>query len=101
MHPLHPSIYFDTSIFEKELSLLFQKGPGYVGHEKIIPHVGDYYTLKHEQDARTLVHTETGIECISNICRHRQAIMLQNTGKTKAITCPLHKWTWDLHGTMK
>jgi choline monooxygenase len=27
--------------------------------------------------------------------------MLRGHGNTRSLTCPLHKWTWDVHGEMK
>jgi choline monooxygenase len=42
--------------------------------------VGDYATLTQEGEGRALVRTPTGIELISNVCRHRQALMLRGRG---------------------
>ena len=40
-----------------------------------------------------------GVELISNVCRHRQAVMLRGRGNTGSnIVCPLHRWTYDLQG---
>jgi choline monooxygenase len=98
---LTPNVYFDEEIFAKEQTLLFENGPWYVGHADTVRQVGDFSVLKHEQNGRMLVHTESGIQLISNICRHRQAIMHHDTGNTKHITCPLHKWSWKLSGEMQ
>lgn len=98
MLPLH--VYSDPSIFEKELEILFRDGPGYVGHEQVIPNIGDYHTIESDHHGRMLIHTHTSISLISNICRHKQAIMYHGDGNTRAITCPLHKWTWDLQWAM-
>ena len=36
-------------------------------------------------------------ELVSNVCRHRQAVMLRGRGNTGSnIVCPLHRWTYDL-----
>ena len=40
--PLPISWYFDSAWFEREMLLLFEKGPGYVGHELMAPNTGDY-----------------------------------------------------------
>ena len=39
-----------------------------------------------------------GIEVLSNVCRHRQALMLHGRGSVTRrhadnIVCPLHRWT--------
>ena len=42
-----------------------------------------------------------GVELISNVCRHRQAVMLRGRGHTGSnIVCPLHRWTYDTHGQL-
>ena len=95
------SSYFDEGLFRRELELIFQPGPRYLGHALSVPEVGDYYALPQEGDGRALVRTPEGIELISNVCRHRQAVMLRGRGNTKSnIVCPLHRWTYDLKGTL-
>jgi len=39
------SWYFDPAIEAIEQRTLFQAGPGYVGHELMVPNVGDYYSI--------------------------------------------------------
>jgi choline monooxygenase len=93
--------YFDAPLYEREMELIFQSGPRYAGHELMVPEVGDYQALAHEGDGRALVRTPQGIELLSNVCRHRQAVMLQGRGNTKShVVCPLHRWTYDLQGTL-
>jgi len=98
--------YFDAAVYGREMERIFQHSPRYVGHELSIPEVGDYQTLLHEGEGRALVRTRDGVELISNVCRHRQAVMLRGRGNVGAasgasnIVCPLHRWTYDLHGRL-
>ena len=96
------SSYFDTALYERERAMLFQPGPRYVGHALAVPDVGDFHTLVQEGDGRALVRTADGIELVSNVCRHRQAVMLRGRGRSPGsnIVCPLHRWTYDLHGRL-
>ncbi len=94
------SWYFDEKLFALEVRLLFDNGPGYVGHELMVPNVGDYQTLQWMDHARMLVHNDAGIDYLSNICRHRQAIMLEGRGHTRNIVCPIHRWTYDTQGQL-
>jgi choline monooxygenase len=94
--------YFDDALFKRELELIWQRGPRYLGHALAVPHVGDYHTLAHESEGRALLRTPRGIEVISNVCRHRQAVMLQGRGSVHDkpssggnIVCPLHRWTYS------
>ncbi|MEP6876926.1 MAG: aromatic ring-hydroxylating dioxygenase subunit alpha, partial [Burkholderiales bacterium] len=98
---LSVSSYFDAELFRRESACLFGKHPRYLGHELAVPEVGDYYALPQEGEGRALVRTPRGVELISNVCRHRQALMLRGRGNTQTnIVCPLHRWTYDLQGRL-
>ena len=92
------SSYFDAALFQREITQLFQSGPRYVGHANSVPELGDYATLLQEGEGRALVHGQNGIELVSNVCRHRQAIMLKGRGSLNSnggnIVCPVHRWTY-------
>jgi choline monooxygenase len=103
------SSYFDEALLQSELKTLFDLGPRYVGHRAAVPECGDYFALPQENNGRALVHTDRGIELLSNVCRHRQAIMLKDHGnlgdnaKGHAggnIVCPLHRWTYSGSGEL-
>jgi choline monooxygenase len=103
------SSYFDEALYQRELASIFQRGPRYVGHALAVPHLGDYYTLPQENAGRALVRSQHGIELVSNICRHRQAVMLQGRGNLAEqqkgsaggnIVCPLHRWTYAPTGQL-
>ena len=96
---LSVSSYFDEALFRREQALIFQQSPRYVGHELSVPELGDFQTLAQEGEGRALLRTPDGVELVSNVCRHRQAVMLKGRGNTaQHIVCPLHHWTYDLHG---
>ena len=88
-----PSWYCDPRVFAAEMRTLFTRAPGYVGHRLMVPEVGDYYALSARDNAQALVRNAGGIELLSNICRHRQAIMLTGKGNASNIVCPIHRWT--------
>jgi len=94
------SAYFDQALYEREIELLFRKGPGYIGHALMVPNTGDYFALPAEKEGRLLVRGEQGLELLSNVCRHRQAVMLNGRGNAAQIVCPLHRWTYDLQGQL-
>jgi len=94
------SWYFDEQRFELEKRLLFDGGPGYVGHALMVPEVDSYHTLEWMDHAKMLIRREDGVDLMSNICRHRQAIMLQGSGTTKLVVCPVHRWTYDRQGNL-
>lgn len=93
------SSYFDEELFRREQAQIFQSTARYIGHELAVPQVGDYYALPQENGGRALIRTEAGVELVSNVCRHRQAVMLKGRGSLQdtggqSIVCPLHRWTY-------
>lgn len=92
--------YTDPAIYALEQQHLFPSAPKYVGHELMAANRGDFHTLGWMQDAKVLVHNQQGIELISNVCRHRQALMLSGKGHASHIVCPLHRWTYNLQGEL-
>ncbi len=111
------NVYFSPEVFQQEQSLIFDAAPRYAGHALAVPHTHDFATLAHEHDGRALIRTPQGVELVSNVCRHRQAIMLRGRGNLDAasdtrpgslgcghagghIVCPLHRWTYNPQGQL-
>ncbi len=102
--------YFNQALFEREMRLIFESGPRYVGHALAVPNPGDYFALPQEAEGRALVRGPQGqVELISNVCRHRQALMLQGRGTLQGhgkgfaagnIVCPIHRWTYSSRGEL-
>ncbi|RYF51200.1 MAG: aromatic ring-hydroxylating dioxygenase subunit alpha [Comamonadaceae bacterium] len=112
---LHVNAYFDPVLFQQEMDIIFKQSALYVGHEKLVPNLGDWRTLAQENAGRVLVRNQNGVELVSNVCRHRQSIMLGGTagnvaghdnaqGNLRAtggnIVCPLHRWTYNDRGEL-
>ena len=79
---LSVTTYFSDELHRREMELIFESGPRYLGHELAVPEVGDFYALPQEGEGRALVRTPSGVELLSNVCRHRQAVMLRGRGNT-------------------
>jgi phenylpropionate dioxygenase-like ring-hydroxylating dioxygenase large terminal subunit len=94
------SAYFDEALFEQEKKLIFDAGPGYVGHELMVPTLYDYRTLDASHPGRLLSRQPDGFYSISNVCRHRQALMLNGQGNARNIVCPIHRWTYSAGGEL-
>jgi len=97
---LPASWYSDARVFDAERKLLFPRSAGYVGHELMVPEAGDFYALPGRANAQALVRNTESIELLSNVCRHRQALMLSGKGNARNIVCPIHRWTYDLKGEL-
>ncbi len=95
------SAYVDHALFEREQERIIRPGPRYIGHQLAVPECGDFLALAQEAQGRALVRGPEGIQLVSNVCRHRQAVMLQGRGNAGSnIVCPLHRWTYGLDGQL-
>ncbi len=102
------SWYFDQAIYQRELEVFFKRGPGYVGHELMVPRKNDFRALEMTDGAWALINNGfgdkngIGVNLVSNVCRHRQAVMLNGAGTLPSgnIVCPLHRWTYDGEGKL-
>lgn len=91
--------YFDEAVFAAEQQRLFGQSPQYAGHERMVPECYDYHVLAHDPGL-VLVHTAAGLRLLSNVCRHRQALILEGRGHARTFTCPLHRWTYRHDGRL-
>jgi phenylpropionate dioxygenase-like ring-hydroxylating dioxygenase large terminal subunit len=94
--------YFDPAVHERELEIFFRRGPGYVGHELMAPQANDFRALEMTNGAWALINNGASIDMVSNICRHRQAVILKGSGQLPSgnIVCPIHRWTYDGEGKL-
>ena len=93
--------YVDPSVYAAELKHVLSSGPGYVGHESMVPREGSYHVLDWRQEAWVLARDEGEVHLLSNVCRHRQALMLEGRGTVRNIVCPIHRWSYDLTGQQR
>ncbi len=88
----------DPAIFEIERRELFDNGPAFVGRAEMVPRDGDYVALEGAHAGKILVRSGGKVRLVSNVCRHRQALMLRGRGNAKRIVCPVHNWAYGLDG---
>ena len=70
------SWYFDPEIFALEKKLLFDAGANYVGHELMVPNVGDYHTLaldRPRQDAGAQRRAPASSSCPTSAATARRS----------------------------
>ena len=48
--------YFDPKVLEVEQRVLFDAGPSYVGHELMVPNLGDYHVIEWLDNAKWRAH---------------------------------------------
>ena len=101
--PQLPASWFvDPAHSERERLSIFARHPSYVGHELMVPTPQRYHTLEWSKGAKLLTRDKSGeVSVVSNVCRHRQALMMTGRGEAKRILCPLHRWTYSLKGQLE
>ena len=51
--------YFDDKVYELEKTLIFDAGPGYVGHQLMVPEAGDFRSLEWKDHGQMLLNGGT------------------------------------------
>ncbi|HKA02455.1 MAG TPA: SRPBCC family protein [Candidatus Solibacter sp.] len=94
--------YIDPAITERELQQVFSKTWAYVGPLNELKNVGDYITgYIGGLIPVAVVRSETGLNALVNICRHRRHEVLKGRGNAKVLQCGYHAWTYDLAGCLR
>lgn len=89
--------YHDPEQFRREQALCHARG--YLAHELMLPESGFHYTVDWQHDSVMVVRDGDEIRKVDNICRHRQAKIVQGHGQSKRLFCPVHRWAYNLDGT--
>jgi hypothetical protein len=61
------SWYFDEKIFELEKRLLFDAGPGYVGHELMVPEPNQFRSLEWLDHSKLLINRDDGFTDVQHL----------------------------------
>lgn len=95
-------IYRDASVFEEEMTRIFEGTWVYVGHTSEVPRRGDYKTTTIGRNPVIVTHTDSGEICVLlNACRHRaNAVCRQRSGSARHFTCPYHGWVYSNSGAL-
>lgn len=102
MKPFFRSIplshYFEQAYLDLEFKRLFAGRPEYLGCDHMLPNDGDYKAIQSSENAKVLIRESGKIRLFDNVCSHRQALLLQKSGNTKRVVCPVHHWSYDTKG---
>jgi choline monooxygenase len=92
--------YFSHDHQKLEQENIFARSPIYLGHRAMVPELDNYAVIDQNHNSQILINRSGGLRIMSNVCRHRQALMLEGSGRATNIVCPLHRWTYDLDGKL-
>ena len=103
LHGLPAEAYTSPDIFSLESSQLFERSWTFVGFANDLINVGDIRPINVAGTPLLLVRSfDQQIRVFHNVCRHRNLKLVEKSGNCKnSITCPYHRWTYDLEGRLK
>ena len=97
-------VYSDDDNYRRELDRIFY-GPHwhYVGVDVEVPGTGDYKrTVIGERSVLMVRDRDGSINVLLNSCAHRGTEVCQKAfGRSEALICPYHQWTYDLKGNLR
>lgn len=94
--------FVSPEIFAQEQERIFSRQWVFVGHQSQIAQAGDYLTTEVAGESLIIVRDKRGaIRGFYNVCRHRGSRLIENrNGRSAAIQCPYHAWTYALDGRL-
>jgi len=96
------SVYTSEAFCAQEVDAIFRREWVCVGRGDGLVEPGDYLTYELAgQPIMVLRDSDGALRAQSNVCLHRMSTLLEGEGRTRAITCPYHGWTYNLDGTLR
>lgn len=93
--------YTDPAVFAAEREHLFGRDWVCIGRTEEISKPGDAMAFKLCDEPLVAVHGEDGaIRVLSNVCRHRGALLVSGQCSGARLVCPYHHWSFHLDGRL-
>jgi choline monooxygenase len=95
--------YVDARIMDLERRGVFARSWQLVGRADQVSEPGEYITCELAGEPLVIVRgSDHRLRGFFNVCRHHAAaVMSEPEGKTHALRCPYHGWTYTLEGELK
>lgn len=99
---LPPQAYTDSAVFQAEVAHIFEKEWICVGRTDQVPEAGDYMSVDLVSQPVVVTRDRTGVlHALSRICVHRGMPVVEGAGNATRLTCPYHKWVYELDGNLR
>lgn len=100
--PLPAWCYASPEFLRREAEEVFARSWICIGRGDQVPEPGDYKAIEHCGRQLLLVRDRGGqLRVLSNVCRHRGAVLLEGRGRRAVISCPFHAWGYGLDGSLR
>lgn len=94
--------YTDPEIFRLETAGLLARTWQFGCHLSEIAEPGAYTTFEVAGESLFAIRARDGqVRVFYNVCQHRAHQLVVGRGKTRAIVCPYHAWTYQLTGELR
>lgn len=94
--------YYDHEIYRFEVEKIFRRNWIAIGRWDQVEKPGDFFTVDLIGEPLIIVRDQNGtLRALSNTCRHRWAAVASGAGHTDLFTCPYHRWTYNLDGSLR
>ena len=93
--------YCDPIFYEQEQARIFQRSWIAVGRSDCCRHPGDYFTGEIVGNPFVVVNSKDKLYARHNVCRHKGAIVDQESGHCEFFECPYHGWTYHHDGSLR
>ncbi|PKQ04830.1 MAG: hypothetical protein CVT72_11345 [Alphaproteobacteria bacterium HGW-Alphaproteobacteria-11] len=98
---LPPGFYTSPEIFALECERVFRRNWVAVGRASEIPSPGDRFRIDVAGEPLLIVRGKDGaVRALSAVCRHRWMLLGSGAESSGTISCPYHKWTYALDGSL-
>lgn len=95
--------YHDEAIYRHEVEHVLKKNWLCVGRWDRAQHPGDYFTCNMFGESIVIVRDhDHALHALVNVCQHRWSqVVPDGSGNTQLLTCPYHRWSYNLDGTLR
>jgi len=97
---IHPSSYYQPSIFEQEQRHVFEKNWIFAGFKDQVINNNDYITVQIGTTPVVIQNFKGEINALLNICSHRKAKLQTASHGNNPLVCPYHCWSYKKNGDL-
>jgi choline monooxygenase len=99
---LPSSWYLDPQCLARERERVFHSSWQWIGRAEDVNRPGDYFATDILGEPVVVARAlDSKLHGLSNVCRHRAALIAHGKGTGKLLQCPYHGWTYELDGKLR